>query len=57
MTTLFNDTEVFTSGVLKIKTFDIPDAELTLYEHFFTREKSDRYYKILLEETTWIRNP
>src|SRR6478672_11848774 len=50
---LFNDTELFTSGALRIQNFDIPDAKLTLYEHFFSKEESDRFYKILLEETPW----
>ena len=51
--TLFNDTELFTSGELKIKRFDIPDAELTLYEHFFSKKESDQYYETLLNETSW----
>jgi alkylated DNA repair dioxygenase AlkB len=54
---LFNDTELFTSGELRITKFDIPDAELTLWEHFFNREESDKYYKILLEETPWKQEP
>jgi alkylated DNA repair dioxygenase AlkB len=54
---LFNDTELFTSGALRIQNFDIPDAKLTLYEHFFSREESDRFYKILLEETPWKQEP
>jgi len=54
---LFNDTELFNSGEPRIQRFDIPDAELTLYEHFFNREESDRFYKILLEETPWKQEP
>ena len=55
--TLFNDTELFTSGELKIKQFDIPDAELTLYEHFFPKKDSDRFYETLLNETNWKQQP
>ena len=54
---LFNDTELFTSGKLKVTKFDIPDAELTLWEHFIPREEADRYYKIILEETPWKQEP
>ncbi|MDP9040480.1 MAG: alpha-ketoglutarate-dependent dioxygenase AlkB [Bacteroidota bacterium] len=53
MQTLFNDTDLFSSGDLKITEFHIPDAALKLYEHFFDRQDSDRYYKILLGETPW----
>lgn len=53
MTTLFNDTELFNSGELRIKKFDIPDAELNLWEHFFTRTEADQFYKTLMDETPW----
>lgn len=53
MTTLFNDTELFTSGDLRIQKFDLPDAELTLWEHFFSRPEADQFYKTLMEETPW----
>jgi alkylated DNA repair dioxygenase AlkB len=53
MTTLFSDTQLFSSGELRIQSFDIPDAELTLWEHFFTRHESDIFYQALLEETPW----
>ena len=51
--TLFNDTDLFNSGELKIKEFDIPDAELKLWEHFFSRKESDEFYKTLMAETPW----
>jgi alkylated DNA repair dioxygenase AlkB len=57
MLTLFNDTDLFNSGELREKNFDIPDAELKLYEHFFNREESDQFYRILLEETPWKQEP
>ncbi|MET0636571.1 MAG: alpha-ketoglutarate-dependent dioxygenase AlkB [Chitinophagaceae bacterium] len=53
MTTLFDDTQLFNSGELRIREFDIPDAELTLWEHHFSRTEADGYYWILLEETPW----
>lgn len=51
--TLFNDTELFSSGELRVHSFDIPDAELTLWEHFFKREEADTFYKTLMAETPW----
>jgi len=51
--TLFNDTELFTSGEVKKKQFDIPDAELLLWEHFFNKQESDQFYGTLLQETPW----
>jgi alkylated DNA repair dioxygenase AlkB len=53
MSTLFEDTELFSSGDLKVTRFDIPDAELVLYEHFFDKKRADHFYKALLEETSW----
>jgi alkylated DNA repair dioxygenase AlkB len=50
---LFDDTALFNSGELRLKEFNIPDAELKLWEHFFPREVADRYYKILLPETPY----
>jgi alkylated DNA repair dioxygenase AlkB len=53
MSTLFDDTQLFNSGELHIKEFDIPDAELTLWEHFFNRAEADEFYKKLMAETPW----
>lgn len=53
MTTLFDDTQLFSSGGLRMQEFDIPDAELTLWEHFFSREEADAFYNTLLLETPW----
>lgn len=57
MGALFDDTQLFNSGGLLIKDFDIPDAALRLYEHYFHREESDPFYKILLAETPWKQEP
>ena len=53
MNTLFNDTDLFSSGALRIHSYEIPDAELRLFEHFFPREEADAFYNTLLEETHW----
>lgn len=51
--TLFDDTEIFTSGTAGKKIFDVPDADLMLIDSFFSKEKSDNYYNILLNNTAW----
>ena len=53
MHTLFDDTQLFNSGELSVKEFDLPGASLKLWEHFFSREESDRFYNILMKETPW----
>ena len=53
MTTLFSDTDLFSSGELRIEQFDIPDAALTLWEHFIGRNEADTFYHSLLAETPW----
>ena len=53
MTTLFDDTQLFSSGDLRIQQFDIPDAELTLWEHFFPRAEADNFYNTIMVETPW----
>ncbi len=50
---LFDDTEIFTSGKGGKKIFDAPDADLMLIESFFSKEESDHYYNILLNNTAW----
>lgn len=54
---LFDDTELFSSGELRITNFDLPDAELKLWEHFFPRNEADEYYRVLLEDTPWQQEP
>lgn len=51
--TLFNDTELFTSGLRGKTVFDLPDCELILIDNFFTKEESDHYYEKLLHQTKW----
>lgn len=50
---LFNDTEMFSQGTSGKKIFDVPDADLMLIDGFFTKEESDNYYDILLNNTFW----
>ena len=57
MQTLFPDTELFTSGKVHKKAFDLPDAELLLWEHLFPRPEADAYYAQLLRETPWKQEP
>ena len=51
--TLFNDTELFNSGLAGKKVFDLPDTELILIDNFFSKEESDHYYNTLLAQTRW----
>lgn len=51
--TLFEDTELFTSGTGGKTKFDLPDVDLLLIDNFFTKEESDNYYNILLNNTAW----
>ncbi len=50
---LFNDTEMFSPGTAGKKIFEVPDADLLLIDSFFTKEESDHYYTILLNNTVW----
>ncbi|AWH83888.1 alpha-ketoglutarate-dependent dioxygenase AlkB [Flavobacterium album] len=50
---LFNDTDIFTGSQPNKTIFDLPDTDLMLFEGFFTKEESDRYYDNLLHNTKW----
>jgi alkylated DNA repair dioxygenase AlkB len=45
---LFDDTALFDEGKRRQADFEIPGAELRLWEQFFSRDESDRYYKAFL---------
>lgn len=45
---LFNDTELFFSGMRGKIIYDLPDTELILIDNFFSKEESDQYYELLL---------
>ena len=51
--TLFDETEIFSSGTGGKKVFDLPDADVMLIDGFFTKEESDYYYNALLNQTDW----
>lgn len=53
MLTLFDENQLFNIGKASVKRFDIPDAELTLWERFFEKEAADHYYNALLHSTPW----
>jgi alkylated DNA repair dioxygenase AlkB len=50
---LFADTELFDRGIKRYTDFKLPDTELRLWQHFFDKNRSDYYYKILLESSPW----
>lgn len=50
---LFEDIELFTTGLGGKKIFDLPDTELMLCDNFFNKEESDNFYTTLLKETSW----
>ncbi len=51
--TLFNDTELFICGTDGKREFDLPDADVMLVDNFFTKDKADYYYEVLLHNTPW----
>ena len=51
--TLFDDTLLFDEGKKRYTNFELPDADLKLWEQFFQKDESDNYYKILLKESPW----
>lgn len=50
---LFNDIELFSSGLCGKKIFDLPDSELILIDNFFNKEESDYYYNTLSDQIKW----
>ncbi len=53
MLNLFDDTELFGEAKPHKKIFDLPDTDLMLFEGFYSKEESDRYYNLLLNSTPW----
>jgi len=52
-----DDTQLFNSGECRLRQFELPDAILTLWEHFFNRQDSDIFYNQLLQNTPWVQEP
>jgi alkylated DNA repair dioxygenase AlkB len=51
--TLFEDIALFDEGKKRFKEFQLPGAALQLWEQFFTKAESDRYFKTLRDTTPW----
>src|SRR6478609_2385336 len=52
---LFDPIMLFEEGKKKFTDFALPDAGMKLWEQFFSKEISDRYYRELLEASPWIQ--
>jgi len=52
---LFDDTVLFQEGKKRFVDFALPDAGMKLWEQFFPKDLSDRYYKKLLETSPWVQ--
>ena len=53
MLSLFEETELFDAGKKRYTAFDIPDAELRLWEQFIDKASASLYYEVLLHHTPW----
>src|ERR1700759_53359 len=51
--TLFDNISLFDEGKKQYKDFCLPDAALRLWQQFFSKADSDRYFQLLLAETQW----
>lgn len=50
---LFNDTDLFSSGPGQSKMYELPDAIVRLHEQLFHKTEADRLYQLLLEQVQW----
>lgn len=50
---LFNNDDLFSTDEVKKKVFDLPDAEVILFENLFTKEESNKLFKSLIETIQW----
>ena len=48
---LFDDIESAAKSLLE--TLSMPDGEVSIYHHFFSKTESDKYFRDLSEETKW----
>ena len=51
--TLFDDTELFTTGSAPKRYYDLPDMELMQYDGFVPKAEADVFYEKLLHNTPW----
>jgi len=50
---LFSQTDLFSTNEIRKTVFDLPGADVTLFENFFSSEESNRLYNSLLQNTIW----
>ena len=50
---LFDDVALFNTGKRRFEEFPLPDARLQLWEQFFTKMESDRYFTVFRETAPW----
>jgi len=50
---LFSQTDLFSTDEICKSVFDLPGADITLFENFFSSEESNRLYNSLLQNTIW----
>jgi alkylated DNA repair dioxygenase AlkB len=50
---LFDETALFDEGKKRFTQFELPDADLRLWEQFFSRHEADKYFRLLKDATPW----
>ena len=50
---LFDDVALFDEGKKRFTNFHLPDADLRLWEQYFTKAESDQYFLQLKDTTPW----
>jgi alkylated DNA repair dioxygenase AlkB len=50
---LFSQTELFSTNEVRKIEFDLPGADVTLFDNFFSLEESNKLYNSLLQNTPW----
>jgi alkylated DNA repair dioxygenase AlkB len=50
---LFDDIALFDEGKKRFQEFQLPGTQLQLWEQFFTKTESDRYFAALRDTTPW----
>lgn len=50
---LFSQTDLFPTNEVRKTEFDLPGADVTLFENFFSLEESNKLYASLLQNTPW----
>lgn len=50
---LFDETALFDEGKKRFTKFDLPGADLRLWEQLFNKAESDNYFRLLKKTTPW----